>query len=139
MKIFLPIVPPKTTHQSKKIVRIGKFHKLADKPELTEVISDYMSLLQPYAPPRPLSGPIILDLEFVFPWRKSEPKRNRILGKIPMTSKPDRDNMEKTLNDVMTKLGFWTDDAQIFDGRTSKYWGDNVGITIEFAEWRPAK
>ena len=54
MKIFLPIVPPKTTHHSKKIVRIGKFHKLADKPELTEVISDYMSLLQPYAPPRPL-------------------------------------------------------------------------------------
>ena len=50
MKIFLPIVPPKTTHHSKKIVRIGKFHKLADKPELTEVISDYMSLLQPYAP-----------------------------------------------------------------------------------------
>lgn len=136
MKIHLPIVPPKTTHQAKKIVRIGGFSRLADKPELTEVISDYMSILRPYAPDKPITGAVVLKLEFVFPWRKSEPKKNRVLGRRPMTSKPDWDNLAKTLVDVMTKLGFWVDDSQIFSGHPVKWWGDDVGITIEFEEWR---
>lgn len=130
----LPIVPPKTTHQAKKIVRVGGFTKLADKPELREVVSDYMTLLRPYVPAKPFEGAIILNLEFTFPWRKSEPKRNRVFRTMPHTSKPDWDNMAKTLVDVMVKLGFMRDDAQIFDSRVRKLWGDEVGINITIEE-----
>ena len=48
--ITLPIVPPTKTHQDKKIVRIGKHSKLADTKELKLVISDYLTLLNPYKP-----------------------------------------------------------------------------------------
>lgn len=130
----LPIVPPKTTHQAKQIVRVGGFTKLADKPELREVVSDYMSLLRPYAPERPLEGAIRLRLEFVFPWRKSEPKKNRALGKIPMTTKPDWDNLSKTIVDAMEKLLFFNNDSQIYSATPEKYWGDNVGITVTIEE-----
>ncbi|MEG1071977.1 MAG: RusA family crossover junction endodeoxyribonuclease, partial [Akkermansia sp.] len=105
MIFFLPVVSPRTTHQAKKIVRVGGFTKLADKPELKAVVSDYMTLLRPYAPAKPIEGAIRIHLEFTFPWRKSEQKKNRAKGAIPMTSKPDWDNMAKTIVDVMVKLG----------------------------------
>lgn len=139
MRIHLPVVPSKTTHQAKRIVRRGRYSSLADKPELVNVVNDYLTLLGPYAPEKPITGPVVMTIEFVFPWRKSESKKNRAMGKFPMTSKPDWDNLAKTLADVMTKLGFWIDDAQVFDGRSLKFWGDDVGITIEFEEWRSAK
>ena len=101
--IMLPIVPPTKTHQNKKIVNIGKHAKLADTKELKLVISDYLTLLKPYQPARPLTGPVSLKLAFVWPYRKSEPKKNRI-GLIPKTTKPDWDNLAKTLQD-------WANDA----------------------------
>ena len=134
LQFRLNIIPPKTTHQAKKIVRIGGFSKLADKPELVAVINDYLTLLQPHAPEKPFDGAVKLTLEFIFPWRKSESKKNRLKSKIPMTSKPDWDNLGKTIADTMTKLKFWNDDAQITQGRVCKYWGDNVGITITIQE-----
>lgn len=139
MRIHLSIAPPKTTHQAKMIVRRGRFASLADKPELVSVVNDYLTLLRPYAPEKPMMGPVVMTVEFVFPWRKSETKKNRALGRLPMTSKPDWDNAAKTLADVMTKLGFWMDDAQVFDGRSMKFWGDDVGVTIECEEWRAAE
>lgn len=105
--IMLPIVPPTKTHQNKKIVNIGKHAKLADTKELKLVISDYLTLLKPYQPARPLTGPVSLKLAFVWPYRKSEPKKNRI-GLIPKTTKPDWDNLAKTLQDVLRGSGSWT-------------------------------
>lgn len=132
---FLPIVPPRTTHQAKKIVRVGGFTKLADKPELKAVVSDYMTLLRPHAPAKPMEGAIKLHLEFTFPWRKSEPKKNRALGAKAHTSKPDWDNMAKTIVDVMVKLGFMCDDSQIYSGTVEKRWGDFPGIYVTIEEF----
>lgn len=130
----LPIVPPRTTHQAKQIVRVGGFTKLADKPELREVVSDYMSLLRPYVPERPFGYAVKIDLEFTFPWRKSDSKRIRALGNMPHTSRPDCDNMAKTIIDVMVKLGFMWDDSQIYDIHIRKWWGDKVGINVAIEE-----
>lgn len=127
--IVLPIVPPTTTHQDKKIVRVGKYTKLADTKELKHVTSDYLTLLDPYKPAQPLTGPVHVGFRFVFPYRKSEPKKNRV-GLIAKTTKPDWDNMAKTLQDVMTKLGFWLDDSQVFSASVAKWWGEEPGITI---------
>ena len=122
--IMLPIVPPTKTHQNKKIVNIGKHAKLADTKELKLVISDYLTLLKPYQPARPLTGPVSL---------KSEPKKNRI-GLIPKTTKPDWDNLAKTLQDVLTRLRFWEDDAQVYSASVDKWWGEEPQITITVQE-----
>ena len=116
--IMLPIVPPTKTHQNKKIVNIGKHAKLADTKELKLVISDYLTLLK---------------LAFVWPYRKSEPKKNRI-GLIPKTTKPDWDNLAKTLQDVLTRLRFWEDDAQVYSASVEKWWGEEPQITITVQE-----
>jgi len=133
MTIILPIVPPTKTHQNKKIVRIGKHARLADSKELKLVISDYLTLLKPYQPARPLTGPVSLKLDFVWPYRKSEPKKNRG-GLIPKTTKPDWDNLAKTLQDVMTRLRFWDDDAQVYASSVGKWWGEEPQITITVQE-----
>ena len=125
---MLPIVPPTKTHQNKKIVNIGKHAKLADTKELKLVISDYLTLLKPYQP-----GPVSLKLAFVWPYRKSEPKKNRI-GLIPKTTKPDWDNLAKTLQDVLTRLRFWEDDAQVYSASVDKWWGEEPQITITVQE-----
>ncbi|ANU61997.1 RusA family crossover junction endodeoxyribonuclease [Akkermansia muciniphila] len=131
--IMLPIVPPTKTHQNKKIVNIGKHAKLADTKELKLVISDYLTLLKPYQPARPLTGPVSLKLAFVWPYRKSEPKKKRI-GLIPKTTKPDWDNLAKTLQDVLTRLRFWEDDAQVYSASVDKWWGEEPQITITVQE-----
>ena len=59
-----------------------------------------------------MTGPVTLTAAWHFPipdgHRDGEPK----------TTKPDTDNMQKLLKDVMTEAGFWKDDAQVFsEGR----------------------
>ncbi len=129
MKIVLNIEPPTTTHQNKKIVRTAFGHKLADTVELSNARSIYCAMLAPHRPESPLSGPVGLHVEFHFPYRKSEPKKN--LGKLlPKDTKPDCDNMAKTLIDCMTRMGFWRDDAQIYRTMISKYWSPSPRVEI---------
>ena len=131
--IMLPIVPPTKTHQNKKIVNIGKHAKLADTKELKLVISDYLTLLKPYQPARPLTGPVSPKQALGRPHPQSAPKKNRI-GLIPKTTKPDWDNLAKTLQDVLTRLRFWEDDAQVYSASVDKWWGEEPQITITVQE-----
>lgn len=56
--------------------------------------------------------------------RPSAPRRH--------TSKPDRDNLEKAVLDVLTSLEMWRDDAQSDEGRVVKRWADErkPGMTL---------
>ena len=47
------------------------------------------------------------------------------------TSKPDLDNSVKSLQDVMTKMGFWKDDSQIALLKLKKRLSEHPGILIE--------
>lgn len=68
---------------------------------------------QPYRPPVPLLGPVILTLGFRFPRPKRLLRRHDPLGEIPHTAKPDADNLAKAVLDVLTQIGFWRDDAVV--------------------------
>lgn len=46
-------------------------------------------------------------------------------------TRPDTDNMIKTLKDAMTKLDFWHDDAQVCHEICSKIYTDKPGIKIQ--------
>lgn len=46
------------------------------------------------------------------------------------TTKPDADNLQKMLKDVMTDLGYWTDDALVASEIIEKFWAARPGIYI---------
>ena len=130
IEFFVACVPPTANHQRKRIVRVGGFSKLADKPELVAAKAMLDSLLQAHQPMRPVEGPVRLELEFTWPWRKSETKKRRALGRVYHTTKPDSSNAAKTLEDRLSALLFLEDDKAVADLRVRKFWGDQPGILV---------
>ena len=126
----LACIPPKTSHHAKRIVRVGQWSRLADKPELVSAKATLDALLLPHQPSAPLTGPLRLELVFTWPWRASESKRVRALGHAPMTSRPDADNCSKTITDRLMALRFIEDDAAIVDLHVQKWWGPSPGIQV---------
>jgi Holliday junction resolvase RusA-like endonuclease len=136
----LPIIPPKATSQGagKRLVIVkGKplFFKNA-KAQSAE--NDLTLLCSRHVPAQPMEGPLSLRIDFVFPWRASEPKKRIALGRVPHTSKPDCSNLVKMIEDVLTKLGFWQDDSQVADLHVTKAWGKAVGIYVAIRTLPPA-
>lgn len=134
IEIRLDMVPPTTTHQQKKIVKCGRFSRLADTPKLKQAIADYMAHLEPFRPDEPLAGAVTATYIFIFPHPANTPKYKQLMT-LPKTTKPDADNLTKTLQDVLTKLGFITDDAIIADTRTIKLVGPKPAILINLKQW----
>ena len=67
----------------------------------------------------PLDCPLIMDVTFVFPRRKTTPKR--ITERQPHIVKPDRENLIKGLQDAMNGLTY-RDDKLIYDGPIRKFY-----------------
>lgn len=131
-------IPPKTTHQAKKLVRIRGFSRLADTRELVEAKATLDSLLLEHQPTTPILGPVVLELVFEWPWRKGEAKKVRARGRIPMVSKPDCSNIAKTIEDRLVALRFIEDDAHVVDLQTRKWWGDTPGIFVRITPFGDA-
>lgn len=126
----LPIVPPKATSQTKRLVMLGGKPRFFPKKEHAEAEGDLLALCLPYAPDAPISGPLKLQVDFVFPWRRTDSKARRAWYKLPNDKRPDCDNLVKLVADVLTKLRFYHDDGQVAMLIVSKSWGDHVGISI---------
>ena len=95
--------------------------------------SDLLSLVRSVLPSdwiTILDGPIRLEVSFTFPWRKSEPKKNRTMPLRHMDVSPDCSNIIKMLEDCLTRLNVWRDDGQVAELRVQKFWGDTPGISI---------
>lgn len=78
----------------------------------------------PFRPREPIDEPIWLRLWFSFP-----PKRERVWH----TQRPDADNLAKPIMDALTELGFWRDDALIYELRVRKVHATNaanVGVAV---------
>lgn len=92
----------------------------------------------------PLTGPIRLDAKFIFPRSRSAIWKTKPMPRYRHIIKPDRDNVEKSLKDALTKLA-WVDDCQVCCGELEKWvaCGDeqpHVEVTItpvEFEENPP--
>jgi Holliday junction resolvase RusA-like endonuclease len=133
LRFHLACVPPKTNHHAKRIVRIGAFSRLADKPELVAAKEMLDGLLLPHQPTSPIAAPYSLLLEFTWPWLKGHGRKFRAAGRQPMTSKPDCDNASKSVCDRLVALRFIEDDRAIVDLHVRKWWGDQPGIEIAIA------
>ncbi|WP_289965328.1 RusA family crossover junction endodeoxyribonuclease [Faecalibaculum rodentium] len=119
--IVIPGEPYRKTHQSGTHIGQGRTYKDAG---LREVESRLMEALKPYVPSAPWNGPIQLAVNFGYE------TRNVLKDREPKITKPDTDNLMKTLKDCMTACGFWWDDAQVAEEFASKFWTIQPHITI---------
>lgn len=81
----------------------------------------------------PFDGAVIADIDIRFPLPASAKKATKqavAAGElVPHIVRPDKDNVMKAINDALTRIAV-TDDKLIFDGRTTKRYAPNPGITI---------
>lgn len=123
--IWLPGQPARVTHQSG--TRIG-IHGTYKTPALKKWENELSEKLAVYAPDQPTDKPILLQVTFGY---KAKTKKDLYKWKL---TKPDTDNAIKSVKDVMTKLGFWNDDAQVVFETCKKVWVDQPGIVIVLEE-----
>lgn len=68
----------------------------------------------------PLAGPLRVDCVFVFPRPKGMIWKRKPMPRVPKTTKPDRDNLDKMILDSLTGVIF-QDDNQVWTGTPEKW------------------
>ena len=120
LRFFVPMEkPPTTTYQNKGVAysRKKKRAYMYEREETAEARADLEAVMAGHVPAAPLQGPVYLGVVWCFP----DPDHKHRDGEW-RTSRPDTDNLEKMLKDVMTKLGYWKDDAQVAWEDIQKRW-----------------
>lgn len=132
---FIDCIPFNTTHQSKKITRRERFTALVDSQKLVQVKRTYESLILPFKPEVPLSGPISLSLVFNFPFLKGHSKTFRQSDRCKYKiTKPDCSNLAKTLEDALARMGFLVDDAMVSHLTVQKQYSSTPGILVSITK-----
>lgn len=72
--------------------------------------------LREHVPAVPLDGPVFVGETLFFPRPKRLMRKSSPAGPMRITSKPDRDNLDKAVLDCLTNMHFWHNDAQASDG-----------------------
>jgi Holliday junction resolvase RusA-like endonuclease len=103
--------------------------------------SDVAAAACPVLPATPLTGPLVLRIDFFFPRPKNHYVKAGLRTGAPLwhRSKPDADNAAKAVMDALTTLGAWEDDAQVAQLIVRKYYAadaQNTGalVTVEALE-----
>ncbi len=121
------MIPPTVTHQEKKITVINGKPVVYEPPELKAARSKLDAHLAPYRPGVYYTGAVRLLVKWCFPRGKHKD------GEYKKT-KPDTDNLQKLLKDVMTDLKFWKDDALVASEIIEKFWAEVPGIYISITD-----
>lgn len=126
IEFFMPMERvPTSTHQEKNLtIRNGK--PVSYESESARATREkLMAHLGQHVPEKMIVGqPIRLTAKWCY---KATGKHKN--GEYRIT-KPDTDNLNKTLKDCMTALKFWKDDALVASEIIEKFWADMPGIYI---------
>lgn len=79
---------------------------------------------------KPMTGPVNLKLDIAFEIPKSWPKWKvdmALTGQILPTTKPDSDNIEKSIKDAFNGV-IWVDDCQVVSGEKAKRYSLQPGV-----------
>jgi len=110
------IIPTRTTHQSALRILKGKGGKMFvgkyQKSEFRAWLEEFKLKIKKSVPTEPLAGPIEAEIEFYFPYNKSASDKLKETESWKVT-RPDLDNMEKSIFDCLTDMGFIEDDSLI--------------------------
>lgn len=130
MKFKLKMIPPTATAQQKgECIRAGYIHHYKKK-NVAQAEAVLRDALLPYVPAEPIENrAIFLGVSWLFPYPKSAKKHKSGYTRWKIT-RPDTDNLNKMLKDVMTDMGFWKDDALICSEDVRKRYSDEPGIEI---------
>lgn len=126
-EFFISMVPPTVTHQEKKITTVNGRAHFYEGPELKDARQKLTAYLSGHAPATPYTSAVRLVTKWLFP-KGSHPNGEW------RTSKPDTDNLQKLLKDVMTSLHYWKDDALVCSELCEKFWADLPGLYIYIEE-----
>ena len=127
-EFFIPMKPPTTTAQEHRVtIAEGKTY-FYDPPAVKDAKQKLAAHLSKHVPDKPYTSAVRLLVKWCFP----------LTGKHRdgdwRTSKPDTDNLQKLLKDVMTRLGYWKDDALVCSEICEKFWAATPGIYIRIEE-----
>lgn len=130
MKFKLKMIPPTATAQQKGERVVGGYIHHYKKKNVARAEAILRDALLPYVPAEPITEkPIRLYVLWMFPYPKSAKKHKPGWDRWKIT-RPDTDNLNKLLKDVMTDMGFWKDDALICVEHIEKMYSDEPGIEI---------
>lgn len=131
-QFFLPMIPPSITHQAKDLHAYMKDGKpravLHNSEELNAARVKLRAHLAPHKPSAPETGAVRLTVKWLFPCGE-----NHKDGEYKIT-KPDTDNLQKMLKDILQELKFYKDDAQVCSEIVEKFWAATPGIWIRLEE-----
>lgn len=131
IEFFEPMVPPTVTHNDLEVHHHGRKTSVGKSVALLDAEAKWEAHLARFAPERPLRGPLRADLKLCWPTGSKHPQGS------PKDTKPDLDNVEKTLWDVLGGLGFFAvGDQQIATKQVSKAWADPSGVYLRLEELR---
>ena len=134
MKFKLKMIPPTATAQQKGERVVNGYIHHYKKKNVAQAEAILRDALLPYVPETPIKEkPISLNVIWMFPYPKSAKKHQPGWERWKIT-RPDTDNLNKMLKDVMTDMGFWKDDALIGFEMIRKLYTDEPGIEIEITE-----
>lgn len=109
--------PPRSTAQEKQYaVRNGRVI-VYEKESAKAAKRLLRQVLAPHSPRAPMTGAVALYVIWRFPYKG----RAHFDGEYK-TTRPDTDNLNKALKDVMTDLGYWKDDALVAREHIEKIW-----------------
>ena len=137
MQFKLKMVPPTATAQQKGERVVGGHIHHYKKRNVAAAEAVLRDALLPYILSEPITEqPIWLRTYWMFPYPKSAKKHLPDHERFKIT-RPDADNLNKMLKDVMTDMGFWKDDALIAIEEVWKMYSDEPGIVIRIETLNP--
>ena len=82
--------------------------------------------------PELLTGPVVVDLDFVFPRPASHYGKRGLRGAAPEypATRPDLDKLCRACLDSLTDAGAVRDDSQVVELSASKYFGEHPGVRV---------
>lgn len=127
-EMFLVMVPPTRTQQEHQVRMVGGKPVFYEPQELKAARAKLRAHLSMHVPERKYRGAVRMVTKWCFPKGGSHED-----GEYRIT-KPDTDNLQKMLKDVMTDCGYWKDDCLVASEVIEKFWADVPGIYIRIEE-----
>lgn len=111
-----------------------------DKPiffrrkKLARHVREWEDALRPHVPSRPVAGPIAMEIALDYPHTQDSRRRG---PRVPKVSRPDVDGAVKQLIDTCQQLGFFVDDAHVYELTVTKWHSEKVGIRLRIETATP--
>ncbi len=125
MRIIVPGVPIAQPRQRHAIIA-GHVHNYTPTNSPVNAFKAALRLLSGERIHQPMEGPVSLVVECYMPRPKRLMRNRDPEGRVPHTSKPDADNLSKSVMDALKGLA-WRDDAQVCSLTARKWYAEKDG------------